>query len=280
MTDASRSHPAHYNDDARNSIFKPDCLQAATPDVLAGLDAGLGDPTVSGKLGAEGTAFPKGILAEVRARQTALLGAEQNLDGTASETELSPDRAQTLATILKRYDEYLDRNLYTETGTPKSVVEAFLKADPSRLDALKRWEDRGGMPMFTGEKNGLLRFSECSAEVPLDISDICYGPVAAEERFGPKCRSRNALDQAEKLGGELMPKEERKKLLDAGLIGDNSSYEWLAHPDNSDTEMGNDGEVKDYGLAWIAGCGDVFKYDATAHGEIGGFRCSLSGPRP
>ena len=71
----------------------------------------------------------------------------------------------------------------------------------------------------------------------------------------------------------------RTKLFEAGLIQDSGTWEWPLDPGNRDLVMDGD-KVKDYGLAWVAGFGDVRQSDADYHDGNGGLRCSLRGQRP
>lgn len=193
------------------------------------------------------------------------------------QTELSPERERTLGVLLARYDENLGKGLYTEESAPKAELERWLRQDPTRLDKAARWEARGGNPIFAVEENGDFCITEASKEVPKGVRNICYGPNAAEQQgLG---RDRNALAQAEILGGTLTTRWLREKLFEAGLVQDNDSWEWLADPENTDLLM-EGVEVKDYGLAWSAGCGSVIQYNAHLHDARGGLRCSLRGQRP
>lgn len=201
----------------------------------------------------------------------------EDSQGEPDQAELSLERERTLGLLLARYDENLGKGLYTAESAPKAEVEKWLRQDPTRLDKAARWEARGGKPMFTGEESGEFCIDECSAEVPKDIRNICYGPKAAEQQgLG---RDRNVLTQVEGLGGTLMTRTRREKLFAAGLIQDSDSWEWLLDPENRDLVMEGD-KVKDYGLAWGAGDGGVGPYAAGRHAGSGGQRCSLRGQRP
>ena len=238
----------------------------ASPELIAHVEAGLKTPAVQEMLGAEGTTLVQDLLSQYRAK--AILTSDSN--------EFSPERQRMLTLILARYDENLGKGLYSAESTPKSEVEAFLKINLDVLDTLMTWEARGGMPMFTGEENGELCFDECSAEVPQSIRDITYGPNAAKYIFGDE--SRSALTQAEKLGGNLMSKNRREKLFDAGLIKDKSAWEWLYDESNTDLKMKGD-KVENYGIAWYAGYGRVSLRDAYGRYLYGGLRCSLRGKK-
>ena len=241
-----------------------------SPSLLDTTAAGLEDPSVQEKLGAESIALLKRVIAEMRGRQ-----AVANIID-ADSAELSPERERALGLLLARYDENLDKGLYTAESAPKAEVEKWLRQDLTRLDTAARWEARGGKPMFTGEEDGEFCMDECSAEVPNGIRNICYGPNAAKQEG--LSEDRNALTQAEKLGGTLLTKTRRAKLFAAGLIKDSGSSEWLLDPENRDLVMQGD-KVKDYGLAWRAGCGVVAQSDAFNHVDRGGLRCSLRGPK-
>lgn len=238
----------------------------ASPELIARVEAGLKTPAVQEMLGEEGATLLQDLLSQYRAK--ALTISDSN--------ELSPERQRILTIILARYDEFLGKNLYSAESTPKSEIEAFLKSNLDVLDTLMTWEARGGLPMFTGEENGELCFDECSPEVPRSIRDIAYGPNAAKYMLGDE--SRNALSQSTKLGGTLMSKDRRRKLFEAGLIKDLSSWEWLFDESNTDLKIKDD-KVESYGLAWLAGYGYVIQCYAYDHDQVGGLRCSLRGKK-
>ncbi|MFA4815033.1 MAG: DUF4256 domain-containing protein [Candidatus Gracilibacteria bacterium] len=218
-----------------------------------------------------------GLTTAVEEKLVVTSKAAADVVGNSEPAELSPEHQATLTLLMTRYDENLGKNLYTAESAPKAEVEKWLKADPTRLDKAARWEARGGKPSFTGEENGEFCIDECSAEVPGDVRNICYGPNAAKQQgLG---EDRNALTQAERLGGTLMTKTRRAKLFVAGLIKDVDTWEWLFDPKNRDLVMKGD-KIEDPGLVWNGGCGGVRLYDAAGHGANGGLRCSLRGKRP
>lgn len=237
----------------------PDKPQA-NPELIAKVEASLSNPAFTEPLGEEGIAFIRSLLAAYKAQFLATC-------------ELSPDREKMLSTLMTRYDQHLGKNLYSVALTPLSGVETFLRANPSILDTLMAWEAREGMPMFTGLEDGNLCFDECSPEVPQGIRDITYSPNAAKFAFGEQ--DRNSLTQSAKLGGTLMSKNCREKLYKAGLIKDANSWEWLLDASNRDLET-EGSALKNYGIAWLAGCGDVpSRTSADFHTKNGGLRCSL-----
>jgi len=209
----------------------------------------------------------------------AVSGISNQVESTPDDVELSSEHQATLELLLEgRYQAGLDAGLYTEGSAPKAQVEAWFKADTARLDAAAKWEARGGKPMFVGEFEGEWVLAECSAEVPKEPRNICYGPNAA--KLQGLSEDRNALAQAKILGGELMPKALGERLEGANLIKNANTWEWRAHPDNKDLDLASmQTDQKDYGLAWYAGCGCVVQGYARGRIDIGGLRCSLSGPK-
>ena len=57
------------------------------------------------------------------ALRAAQVGNSKDFQGEPDQSELSPERQFTLTLLLERYDENLDKGLYTAANAPKAEVE-------------------------------------------------------------------------------------------------------------------------------------------------------------
>lgn len=231
--------------------------------VLETTDAGLDDPEVQAKLGAEGTALLKRVIAEMRGRQAVADVIEADSDGLPREaedsTDLSPEQVAFMGTLKARYERNQHR-LACHDAVAWSKVEAKLSANPAKLDALKKMDDSGGEPDVTGVEGEEFVFDDLSAKLPDSRRDVTYAQAAARaEAMGGGVKLTHP-DRYKKLGNEM------KIVMDTG-----SDWVWL---DTSDRQ-----DVLDAGGAL---CGDrrggfahVLQVDARYRDHGGAFRCSL-----
>ncbi|MFA6023894.1 MAG: DUF4256 domain-containing protein [Candidatus Gracilibacteria bacterium] len=236
------------------------------PTVLDATDAGLDDPEVQAKLGVEGTALLKRVIAEMRDRQAVADLIEVDSDGLPREVEgssdLSPEQVAFMGTLRARYEEN-EHHLACHDAVAWSKVEAKLSANPVKLDALKRMDDSGGAPDVTGVEGEDFIFDELAAKLPDSRRRVTYAQaVARAEAMG---------------GGVKLTRPERYEVLgiDMGIEMDTENdWVWL-DSENPNPKYG--GLV--FGSALFGdhyyGGARVEPQDAESYDDDGAFRCSL-----
>ncbi len=236
------------------------------PNVLETTDAGLDDPEVQAKLGAEGTALLKRVIAEMRGRQTVADvidadsdGLPRQAEGSEETGELSPERAAFIATLKARYERN-EHRLACHDSVPWGKVEAKLRANPTKLDALKKMDDTGGAPDVTGVEGEEFIFDDVAAKLPDSRRDVTYAQAAARaEAMGGGVKLTHP-DRYKKLGNEM------RIVMDTG-----NDWVWL---DTSDRKDVLDAGFALYGRQFY-GLARVNQGDASGRYLFGAFRCSL-----
>lgn len=149
------------------------------------------------------------------------------MKGTRNRRSLAPEeRATLLATLQTRFEKNPDRH----RGIAWATVRARLDAQDDTLWSLQEMERTGGEPDVVGvdEKDGRIRFVDCSAQSPAGRSSLCYDREALEARkeFKPK---NSATDLAATMGVALLTEEEYHALQQRGEF-DTKSSSWLQTP--------------------------------------------------
>ena len=234
--------------------------------VLETTDAGLDDPEVQAKLGAEGTALLKRVIAEMRGRKTVADvieadsdGLSRQVEGSGEAGELSPEQVTFMGTLKARYERNQHR-LACHDSVAWAKVEAKLSANPAKLDALKKMNDSGGEPDVTGVEGEEFVFDDLAAKLPDSRRDVTYAQAAARaEAMGGGAKLTHP-DRYKKLGNEM------RIVMDTG-----NDWVWLDTSDRKDVLDAGDAL---YGLQSV-GCAGVLERDARYHLHGGAFRCSL-----
>lgn len=133
-----------------------------------------------------------------------------------------------LATLQRRFE----KNKARHKGVTWAVVEARLKANPTKLQTLRGMEDSGGEPDVVGvdRKTGTITFCDCSAESPRNRRSLCYDGAALKARKENKPRG-NAVDLASAIGIELLTEEQYRALQQLGEF-DLKTSSWIRTPAN------------------------------------------------
>ncbi len=237
-----------------------------TLNVLETTDAGLDDPEVQAKLGAEGTALLKRVIAEMRGRKTVADVIEADSDGLPRQAEgsgeageLSPEQVTFMGTLKARYERNQHR-LACHDSVAWAKVEAKLSANPAKLDALKKMDDSGGEPDVTGVEGEEFLFDDLAAKLPDSRRDVTYAQAAARaEAMGGGVKLTHP-DRYKKLGNKM------RIVMDTG-----NDWVWLDTSDRKDVlDAGN----ALYGDRGFGGAG-VYRNGARDRGRNGAFRCSL-----
>ena len=234
--------------------------------VLETTDAGLDDPDVQAKLGAEGTALLKRVIAEMRGRKTVADVIEADSDGLPRQAEgsgeageLSPEQVTFMGTLKARYERNQHR-LACHDSVAWAKVEAKLSANPAKLDALKKMDDSGGEPDVTGVEGEEFVFDDLSAKLPDSRRDVTYAQAAARaEAMGGGVKLTHP-DRYKKLGNEM------RIVMDTG-----NDWVWLDTSDRKDVLDAGDALCGDQ----YAGAAGVYQRVADNHPRYGAFRCSL-----
>lgn len=239
-----------------------------TANVLETTDAGLNDPEVQARLGAEETALLQRVIAEMRGRQTVadVLDADSDglprqAEGSGETGELSPER-EFMGMLKARYERN-EHHIACHDAVKWGKVEAKLRANPAKLDALKKMDDTGGAPDVTGVEGEDFLFDDLAPKLPDSRRDVTHA---------------KALARASAMGGEVkLTRPERYEVLgnEMGIVMDTGDdWVWL-DSENPNPKYGELAAGKALCGRQRDGGARVARNRASDHRHNGAFRCSL-----
>jgi hypothetical protein len=122
------------------------------------------------------------------------------------------------------------KNLSRHQGVEWAKVEARLKANAGKLQALQEMERTGGEPDVVAhdKKTGEFIFCDCSAESPSGRRSVCYDREALKARKEHKPKT-SAMDMASAMGIELLTEEQYRELQALGDF-DTKTSSWVKTP--------------------------------------------------
>jgi len=131
-----------------------------------------------------------------------------------------------LKTLKGRFKEKVERHRDLDWAK----VEAKLKANPKKLDALNEMEKSGGEPDVVGfdKKTGEVIFVDCSEQSPAGRRSLCYDRKALDSRKQAKPKN-NAMDLAAAIGIEILTEDGYRDLQKLGEF-DTKTSSWLKAP--------------------------------------------------
>lgn len=134
--------------------------------------------------------------------------------------------AKLIQILKERFEAHTKRH----SAVTWSAVESRLKARPEKLKVLQAMEDTGGEPdvVAVDPKTGELTFVDCSAETPKGRRSVCYDAAALASRKENKPKT-SALEQAEKIGIEILSEEDYRHLQTLGTF-DSKTSSWVKTP--------------------------------------------------
>lgn len=141
--------------------------------------------------------------------------------------KLTASQAEKLLKVLK---DRFEKNMGRHKGIKWPSVEAKIKSSPNKLWSLNEMEVTGGEPDVIGydKKANEYIFCDCSPESPKDRRSICYDRKALNARKEHKPKS-SAIDQAEKMGIEILSEEHYRGLQELGEF-DLKTSSWVHTP--------------------------------------------------
>jgi len=109
-------------------------------------------------------------------------------------------------------------------------VEAALRIHPEALRSIEAMEETGGEPDVIGrdQTSGQILLCDCSRESPAGRRSLCYDDEALRRRKKNPPRG-SALEQASRMGIELMDEKEYRRLQELGEF-DLKSSSWISTP--------------------------------------------------
>ncbi len=125
-----------------------------------------------------------------------------------------------------------EKNRYRHPDIQWSDVQAKLKNQPKKVNALTQMEATGGEPDVIGydKKTNEYLFCDCSAESPAGRRSTCYDREGLDSRKEHK-PEHNAIDLATAIGIELLDEEQYRWLQSLGDF-DLKTSSWIKTPDN------------------------------------------------
>jgi uncharacterized protein DUF4256 len=131
-----------------------------------------------------------------------------------------------LKTLKGRFKEKVERHRDLDWAK----VEAKLKANPKKLDALNEMEKSGGEPDVVGfdKKTGEFIFVDCSEQSPAGRRSLCYDREALDSRKQAKPKN-SAMDLASAIGIEILTEDEYRDLQKLREF-DTKTSSWLNTP--------------------------------------------------
>jgi hypothetical protein len=131
-----------------------------------------------------------------------------------------------LATLKARFEKNMNRH----QGVDWATVEARLKRNAAKLQALQEMERTGGEPDVVAhdKKTGEFIFYDCSAESPSGRRSVCYDREALKARKEHKPKS-SAMDMAADIGIEMLTEEQYRELQTLGSF-DTKTSSWVKTP--------------------------------------------------
>src|SRR5688572_30638432 len=92
--------------------------------------------------------------------------------------------AKSYDDLVKTLQARFEKNMKRHKGIDWSAVEARLKGNTKKLQALQEMEDSGGEPdvIAHDKKTGEITFCDCSAESPTGRRSLCYDGEALASR--------------------------------------------------------------------------------------------------
>lgn len=174
-------------------------------------------------------------------------------------TELSPERLGFMTTLKARYEKN-EHGIACHSGTEWSKVEAKLRANPSKLDTLKKMEDLGGAPDVYKVEGEDFIFGDLSSIAPEGRRrGDYYQAVVRAFQMGEDCKLMHPNDYL-MIGNDL------------GIAMDQyPERAWLDSAHRSDLLENGDALCGDQ----RGGCARVYRRYVYARNPGGGFRCSL-----
>lgn len=142
-------------------------------------------------------------------------------------SELKKEQLDSLLNILKTRFE---KNSKRHKNIKWEDIEVKLKESNSKLLILNKMEETGGEPDVVDydDKTDEYIFYDCSTESPKGRRSLCYDREALEARkkYPPKS---SAIDEAKKIGIELLTEEQYKYLQTLGNF-DTKTSSWVQTP--------------------------------------------------
>ncbi len=139
-------------------------------------------------------------------------------------------KAPTSEDLLRILKSRFEKNMGRHKGLSWDKIQAKLKANPKKLEALSEMERTGGEPDVIGfdkKKNEYL-FCDCSAESPSGRRSLCYDRKSLQERKEHKPKN-NAIDVATAMGVALLSEAEYRELQKLGEF-DTKTSSWVDTP--------------------------------------------------
>ena len=138
-------------------------------------------------------------------------------------------KAQDRQALLRTLQERFEANASRHPGVPWADVCARIEGNPAASKALLAMESTGGEPdVVGGERNGRLRFCDCSPESPGGRRSLCYDDKALASRKEHKPKG-SAVAMAKAMGIELLDEDEYRELQTFGAF-DTRTSSWIATP--------------------------------------------------
>jgi hypothetical protein len=133
--------------------------------------------------------------------------------------------------MINKLNARFEKNTNLHSKIKWEEVENKLSKNPAKMKAVVWMEETGGEPAVIGmdEKTGEILIADCSVESPSGRRSWCYDKEAWVARKENKPKS-NAVEEAAKVGIELMTEDEYRKL-QSNVKLDLKSSSWLKTPD-------------------------------------------------
>lgn len=159
-----------------------------------------------------------------------------------------------------------DKNKRRHPDVVWETVEALIRKDPVRLDAVCAMEQSGGEPDVIVYDEKLL-VCDCSKESPLHRRSLCYDEAARLSRKKNPPES-SAVEEAASMGLRLMTEDEYRHLQTLGEF-DLKTSSWVLTPESIRALGGAIFCERRYGTVF------TFHNGADSYYRVRGFRCVL-----
>ncbi|MDB5799250.1 MAG: hypothetical protein JWL63_189 [Rhodocyclales bacterium] len=138
--------------------------------------------------------------------------------------------AASLDSLIKTLKERFAKNMRRHTGIDWAPIQAKLKANPKKIQALQEMELTGGEPdvIAHDDKTGEFIFCDCSPESPAGRRSLCYDRKALDSRKENK-PGGNAVEMAASIGIEILTEQQYRELQALGEF-DRKTSSWVQTP--------------------------------------------------
>jgi hypothetical protein len=184
---------------------------------------------------------------------------EAVLSEDQAQTELSPELAGFMGTLLERFDKNA-HSIACHTPENGTKLEAKLRANPKKLAALKKMDELGGAPDLTEVDGEDFLFDDLAKSLPDSRRDVTYQQAVGRASAIGGGATLTHPDRYLKLGNEM------NIVMDAG-----NDWVWLDTAHRRDL-LGRGSAL--YGVQYDGGA-YVDPSDALSLNAYGAFRCSL-----